>query len=572
MAKGFYLKLAFANIKRSKAIYLPYAIATAIISGVYFLVNMLRYSPGISGVPSGEAAQAVFMFTSVFISLFTFIFMMYINNFLIKRRKKEFGLYGVLGLEKRHVGRVLLYENFFVMAAGVLVGVALALIFGRLLFMVLANMIELAGENTFIVPTEAFSSVGILFAVVFLATSLMNLLSVRLANPIELLRSDKSGEKRKSTAVVPLTVIGSVIMAAAYWIAAGTQMPAVALMTYFPAAILVIIGTYMLFTSGSIVFLRALRRNKKIYYKPDNFVSISGMLHRMRQNAVGLATICIVSTMLIVTVAITTSLYFGQEETLRVQQPYDISVAVDSEEQAGKLDELVGEVAKKKGIYTLKDTSKIVPEDNQLSDLGMRKYNMAKPGQQPKELKHSLYMNEKVFFDLSGGDRDGYIAFRDALADEIADAGLMIKDYAVDSYHLAAKQAYGLFGGLIFMGVFLGVVFLAVTVLIIYFKQISEGYEDRERFVILKKVGMDDSLVRRTISAQVKWVFFLPLLAALVHTVFSTIMTVTMLKSFGMMNPSITISCAAITFAIFAVVYIIVYRLTARTYYGIVNK
>ena len=183
----------------------------------------------------------------------------------------------------------------------------------------------------------------------------MNLLSVRLANPIELLRSDKSGEKRKSTAVVPLTVIGSVIMAAAYWIAAGTQMPAVALDDIFLRLILVIIGTYMPFYVGKYCIPARLCEGTRRYtMKPDNFVSISGMLHRMRQNAAGLATICIVSTMLIVTVAITTSLYFGQEETLRVQNPYDISVAVDSEEQAGKLDELVGEVAKQKVFIRLR--------------------------------------------------------------------------------------------------------------------------------------------------------------------------------------------------------------------------
>ncbi len=588
-ARGFYFKLAWNNIRRAKEIYLPYLTATAIIGGVYFLVTGLVFSQGLTNVPSGETARAVFALGLVMYSIFSFGFMIYINNFLIKRRRREFGLYGVLGLSKGHVSRVLLWENLLLLGLGLAAGILVMLVFGKLLFMLLMNFIHGAPDSRFIISPLAYVSTGILFALIFAATSLYNLAQVRLANPIVLLQSEKRGEK-ESRLVIPLTLFGTAALGFSYYMAAVIDHPGLAVGIFFPLVILVILATYALFTAGSIAVLRLLRKNKRIYYKQSNFVAISGMFHRMKQNAAGLATICILSTMLIVTVSGTLSLYLCQEETLRSGHPYDVRIAFSGdadEELLRRLDAHLGEVAGDLGLDIEVDESKALSWD---SELGKQQEALIRQLDEKGEsfgkdltdkvlyhekerLANSLMLDGSLYLDLDGPE-EACLEFVPAVTKQWRDSPkgegepLGFSSYEIFS---ARQQSYGLYGGLLFLGAFFGILFLVVTVLIIYFKQIAEGYEDKERFAILQKVGMDEKQVKAAINCQVRWVFFLPLGAAFLHMAFAGKMLPVMLAAFRLYNAPVVYACSAGVCGVFALIYLLVYRMTARVYYRIVR-
>ena len=580
MNHAFTLRLASTNIRRSKEVYLPYFIATAIISGVYFVITGLVHSPGLRNVPNGPTTQSVIMVGTVVFSVFAFIFMVYINNFLIKRRKREFGLYAVLGLEKRHVGRVLLWENVIILGLGMGCGMLMARVFGRLLFMLLMKLINAAPGSEFILSPIAAGMTLLLFGAVFAFTSILNLAKIRLANPIELLQSDKRGEKKDSVFLIPLALIGVLLLGGSYYLANVIVQPGMAIGLFFPLVLLVILATYMLFISGSIVLLRFLRARKRLYYKVNNFVAISGMFHRMRQNAAGLATICILSTMLLVTVSGTTALYLGQEDILRSQYPTDVQIFSTYEsEQAGQetqdyleeLDRALAELAQQHHVemsYEPDRQIEIVRQNTGQREI-LNPYAIGPNAPESAQyLEHSVWMGSYLVFDLEG-TQENCLAFvqdaRELTLGADGQHGMVLDIFS------ARMESYSLYGGLLFLGVFFSVLFLAVTVLIIYFKQITEGYEDKDRFEILQKVGMDDSQVRASINKQVLWVFFLPLLGALCHTAFAANIMGKVLEGFSMFNMHITLGCIGVACAIFAVVYLVVYMLTAKVYYRIVK-
>ena len=340
MRKGFYLRLAAANVKRSREVYLPYFAAAAIVSGVYFLILGMIFSPGLKNLPGGATAQAVFTMGIVLFTVFAYSFMLYVNAFLVKRRKKEFGLYSVLGMNRRQVAHVLFWENALVVGAGTLAGILLGCVFGRLLFLLLMRMLHAAAGSTFALPPVAFGVTAGLFLFILISASIYNGIRIRVSDTMELLRSDHAGEKR-ARAVLPIAIVGLLLLAGAYYVAITTTKTANALGLFFPDALVVIIATFLLFSAGSIALLQFLRRRKKLYYKPENFIAISSMFHRMRQNARGLATICIFSTMLIVTVAGTSSLYLGQEEILRANSPYDVRMNLYPAEKGSDIAQLI---------------------------------------------------------------------------------------------------------------------------------------------------------------------------------------------------------------------------------------
>lgn len=566
MAKAFYLKLAVANIKRSREIYIPHFLATAIISGVFFLICGLVSSDGLTNLPSGVTAQTIFSAGIFLFAVFSVIFMLYINGFLMKRRKREFGLYGVLGLSKRHIGRMLVWENVLVLGLGVVCGIAAALIFGKLLFLLLLRAIHTAPNSEFIIGPEAYLMTLGLFVLVFVVTSVINLVRVHISNPIQLLYSEKKGDK-DSRFIVPRAVVGIICLGVAYFFALTIDIPATASGVFLLLAVLVIIATNALFVAGSIVVLRLLRKRKKLYYKPKNFIAISGMFQRMKQNASGLAVICILSTMLIITVATTTSLYLGQEEQLRASYPFDVEIWLypDADQEISSqtlaaIDRDLAEAAAGCGASLSADLEgKSGPAAEEIANGSTYDYEL---------LEHSVVrMNMVLMFDIEGSD-EAYQEFLEQIPDVMTPHGISFSYSDIESIRV---DAYAFSGGLLFLGVFFGILFLVITILVIYFKQITEGYEDKERFAILQKVGMNDTQVKETINRQILWVFFLPLLVAVCHTVAASKIICVMLQGFELYNSTLVLGCIGITCAIFAVIYLIVFRLTAKVYYRIVK-
>ena len=571
MRKFFYFKLALSNVRRNKITYLPYLVATAVMSGVFLLIAGLLFSNGLTNTPSGDTAKSIFAFGLVVYALFTFAFMLYINNFLIKRRKKEFGLYGILGLDKRHVGRVLLWENTFVFGGGLLCGTAIAMVFGRLLFLTLMKMIHSIPGSSFSISPSAFGLMLALFFLVFLVTSVSNIIRVHTASPIALLSSEKSGEKDKK-GLLPLAIIGAILLGGAYYFAWTTEIPGLALGIFFPLAIAVIIATYLLFLCGSIVVLKLLRMKKNLYYQPDHFVTISGMFHRMRQNARGLATICILSTMLVVTVSGTLSLYLGSEQMTRSMYPFDAQVYVPesaTQQQIVDYDATLNKIAAENHVTLSADKSKLItklPEGEEY-----RRNNFVWNDSKFVEVPTLIFYDGNYRMDISG-TTENCIAFVQAVRDQYSQSFSDTPKLIASDYYTAMEQGYGFYGGLLFLGVFFAVLFLAVAVLILYFKQVTEGYEDKERFEILQKVGMDDQQVKKTINSQVLWVFFLPLAATTLHMLFASKLMAWMLRLFMLYDWGLVLTCIGGTLLAFTLLYFIIYRVTARTYYRIVRR
>lgn len=571
LRKFFYFKLALENVRRNRLTYVPYLVATAVMSGVFLLIAGLMNSKGLTNTPSGNTARMLFAFGLVVYALFTFLFMLYINNFLIQRRKKEFGLYAILGMDKRHIGRVLIWENLFVIGGGLLCGTACALVFGRLLFLILMQLIHAAPGSRFVLAPSGYLLMLGLFLLIFIVTCTANVIRVHTANPIALLSSEKRGEKDKK-GLVPLAILGALLLGGAYYYAWTTEVPGIALGIFFPLAIVVIIATYLLFLCGSIAVLRLLRLKKSLYYQPDHFVTISGMFHRMRQNARGLATICILSTMLVVTVSGTLSLYLGSGAMMRGMYPYDVQVFLPDDattEQVIAFDGELQEVAAAQGVTLSADKTKLITELPEGEEF--RRNNFVWKESVFVEVPTLIYYDGSFRFDVSGSEED-CLNFVQAVREMYNDSFSEAPNLHVSDFFTAREDGYGFYGGLLFLGSFFAVLFLAVAVLILYFKQVTEGYEDKERFKILQQVGMDDHQVKKTINRQVLWVFFLPLAATALHMVFASKIMAKMLMSFMLYDWELVLCCIGGSLVAFAALYFGVYALTARTYYRIVRR
>lgn len=675
MAKGFFIKLAAGNLSRSRRIYIPYFIASTVIVSIYFLVTTIIYMRTLSNIEYSTNFQILFRIGMIVMTILIFPFMLYINSFLIKRRKKELGLYGILGLEKRHVGRVILWENLILSLAALFLGILSGCVFGKLIFLLMLFALRsVASGSLFTIPWQAFVCTTVLFAAIFLVTTLYNLLHVRLASPIDLLKGERKGEK-KVRGVIPLTLIGLLLLAWAYYTSLTTANALAAINKFMIAVVAVVVATYLLFTTGSQWVLNLLRKNKGFYYKPNNFVAISGMFHRMKQNSAGLATICILATMVLVTVSTCCSLSLGQEDILAVMYPDDVSVFVapeSSDKQIEELNSLIdrlgpennirianryaysylrnlaiyrdGKFSKltdggefnsdiyenylytitiipledynenfaheetssdagtQAGSETLDDNEILVMTDTDLGGLSVLStdgvdYTVKKTVpvvgftagrgsvssihlvvrdiDAMQRLYSGLFPGEKavlparvIAFDVEGDREDG-LSFARALREQAWSLDALKR---IDDIFTNRLESYTIYGGLLFLGIFFTVLFLTATVLIIYFKQVSEGYEDKDRFEILQKVGMDDDEVKHTINKQIVIVFFLPLAGALLHLAAASHMIVRMLELFNLYNRSLTTICILVTSVLFGLSYGVVYKLTARTYYKIVKR
>jgi putative ABC transport system permease protein len=654
MSNSFYQKLAINNIKKNSRTYIPYILTCIGTIMMFYNMVFLAVAKDIGSVSDSASIRTILFLGSIVIGIFSLIFLFYTNSFLIKRRKKEFGLFNVLGMEKKHIAKIIFNETIITAAISIVIGLAAGILISKLMILLLLKLIFFEATLGFEVPIIAVVATIALFVGIFIINLIFNIRQVHISNPIELLKGGNTGEKEPKTKAL-MAIVGTLCLGAGYYIAVVTKTPLAALNLFFVAVMLVIIGTYCLFTAGSIVILKKLKKNKKYYYKPQNFISVSGMIYRMKQNAAGLANICILSTCVIVMISSTVSLYIGAEDAMRTRFPRNIMVNIEnvSDEQAETLDKLIEKKTSELNVelknpvryrvmnlVALQDGSQFSSQNIDFSAdryavltfMTVDEYNKV------EQKNVSLNNNEALVYSVKGNiigntlDIDGYeliikerittLSSAEILSDSLTNDFTIIvenKDiidkafqkYSVESEELsyvygfdtnAVEQTqidlvsslnkefgelgltgyvsgaeefrdsfYTVYGGLFFLGIFLGLLFIMATVLIIYYKQIAEGYDDKERFEIMQKVGMSREEVRHAIKNQVLMVFFLPLVVAVVHIAFAFNVITRLLTIFSLTNVPLFALCTVATIIIFAIIYTFVYIMTARIYYRIVS-
>lgn len=666
MNNGLYTKLAFTNMKKNGQFYIPYLITGILTVAMFYIMCALNSNPGWDTKSGAADIKMILVLGSIVIAIFAVIFLFYTNSFIIKRRKKELGVYNILGMEKKHLAKVLFLETIFTAFAAIGGGLLTGVLFNKLMCMLLYHMMGYDAGISFYISQSGVSLTIALFAGIYFLTLLYDMLQIKLANPIELLHGSNVGEREPKTKIL-LALIGFVCIGIGYYIAITTKSPLKAIMLFFVAVILVIVGTYCLFTAGSIAILKILRKNKNYYYKAKHFTAVSGMLYRMKQNAVGLANICILSTMVLVMVSTTVSMYLGLDDELNNRYSADITVnasfhdgivgekaiaektnqAIKSSGRTIK-DEIsysylpagcartgnkfeftkslrsssyddityitvmtrdayeaishkdIPEIGAQEAIlatnsktkmsnfsvggkeFTVKDTYKMISKDDQyMSDmLGEFYYivvNDTKTLDEIYQLQKTAYGEKasdytyKILVNIDGSKADK-IACNKAITNELNGMTDGYKTLYSECRDAMESEFKYLYGGFFFLGLFLGTLFLMITVLIIFYKQISEGYDDKERFAIMEKVGMSSVEVKATISSQIKLVFFLPIVTAAIHVAAAFPMVRRLLAVLGLTNKALFAGCLAGTIVVFGIIYLIVFLLTSKTYYKIVGN
>ena len=667
-----YFKLAKTNLSNNKPFYIPYIISSIITVAMLYMMSFLSDNKGLNKIMGADSLATIFRLGVGIIVIFSYIFLFYTNSFIIKRRKKEIGVYNILGMEKRHLSKVLFVETIYSAIISLVCGIIVGIVFSKFILMVLYGIIGIHKTVEFFVNIHGIILCVVSFGILFLLTFLYNFMQIKLANPIELLRGTNVGEREPKTKIF-MTIVGVVCLAIAYYIAITTENPLNVLTLFFVAVLLVIIGTFALFTAGSIALLKLLRNNKKFYYNKRHFMAVSGMLYRMKQNAAGLASICILSTMVLVVISTTVSMYVGIQDELMARYPNDVCVTVDynsvidksSEIEKAIFDEIdsaevknkkafsylsvfvgqkgdnfttdkehlsfqnsylfyilskddfikrdnsfkdkIGNISKGEAVVVLnkkydKKDIKIFGknykvnksfehmEDNDLymiSTLNGLGYIILDNDESVQELydmqekmlgKGANYYTNKIRFDFKSGNKKQKAAAYKKIDNvvkkyfkENKNDKKEISSYWVESRQENEQNFYLLYGGLFFLGIFLGTMFLMVTVMIIFYKQITEGYDDRERYQILEKVGMSSREVKDTIKSQIRIVFVLPIFAAAVHVTAAFPMVNRILKMLNLNNEKLFAGCLAATIIVFAVIYYLVFKVTSRAYYKIVK-
>lgn len=666
----FYPHLAVTNILRNNQFYFPYLLSNTATVGMFYILVYLSSDTLLNTMPSANNVRIMMRLGCIVVGIFSVILVFYTNRFVMKRRQHELGLYSILGMETRHIARLLRVEALFLGLCSLICGLVAGIVLSKLILLLLLRLLHFPVSMGFSISLIGLAVTTVLFTLLFLLVLLYNLLQLHRSNPVDLLRSNSVGEREPKVKWL-LTLVGVVTLVAGYWMANTIQSPLKALTYFFVAVILVIIGTYCIFTAGSIAVLKLLRANKRYYYQPQHFTTVSGLLYRMKQNAVGLASICILSTMLLVTVSTTFSLYFSVESSLDSVYPRDmnLSVALNQDIAPNDVLDLVEEQTEQAGYtveqsfaYTaltfpalMDSTEQFTLDGDRLSNEGANysalcvitaeTYNQhhqtpltLKPGQvayygkgqaladtfrlqdqtftiaqrleepplsfynahwdiyhyttfhylvvSDEETFQTLYQLQKNALQSAAYDRPLVYTICFDLDASDDDIRAFTQDFSVNfnsehgySYNLGCRQTdsldfYTTYGGFLFLGLFLGTLFLIGTVLIIYFKQISEGYEDQKRFEILQKVGLSQREVRRSIHSQILLVFFLPLVTAMIH-VFGAFHMITKLLALFLNDANLQehffLLCTLGTLAGFAIIYALVYWATAHTYYKIVR-
>ena len=661
MNNRFFPKLAASNIKKNGKAYIPYILSCVMTVAMFYIVKSLSYNPGLKNMVGSSTMMTMMSMCSVMIALFAIIFLFYTNSFLVKRRKKEFGVFNILGMEKSHIAKTMAWENFYVtlisIAGGLVIGIAL----DKAMFLLIAQVLNEEISLGFFISDKAIISTVVMFCIIFLLILLNSIRQIQTANPIELLTAGNAGEREPKTKWV-LTILGLLSLGTGYYIALTIENPLTALVYFFFAVILVIIGTYMLFTAGSIALLKILRKNKKYYYKTKHFTSISGMIYRMKQNAVGLANICILSTAVLVMVSSTSSLMLGMQDVIATRYPDDFIVYSNetSEERAYESFDAIRELQEEQNLnvtsereyrylvfpafingdtfevtrdanfsslgnlnnlifVSLSDYNRVMGTDKTLAEDEILVYSDRLQFNYPtlKIFDREYSVKEKIdefignglivavaantqFIVLPDGtDIDELYALqKEALSDGASEIQYyygfnsdadeetqrafyrtLLEDYVghgyegtIESKADSRSEFVGLYGGFFFIGIFLGVLFIMATVLIIYYKQISEGYDDKQRYEIMQKVGMTHQEIKNSIRSQVLTVFFLPLIVAGIHIAVAFPIINKLLALLNLLNVQLFLTCTVVCYVVFAVMYLLIYLLTARTYYKIVSK
>lgn len=679
MRLGFYRRLAWTGIRQNKKLYLPYLLACIGVVMVCYIVSFLGQSPVLKNMPGGGSAQSFLSMGFGVMCVFSLIFLFYTNSFLIRRRKKEFGLYNILGMGKRHLALVLLWETVMMLVIALVGGLFFGVLFSKAAELALTRILGGGVTYTMTVGVNSVAQTVILFLVIFGLIYLNTLRQIHLTSPIALLRSENAGEKPPRANWV-IALLGLVVLGGAYYWAITVTDPITAMIGFFIAVAMVVVGTYLLFVAGSVTLCRLLQRNKRYYYKTRHFVSVSSMVYRMKRNGAGLASICILCTMVLVMISSTSCLYIGIEDSMRSRYPRHINLdgMVDtvetlSEERLNQVRGLVQETAEKYGatptnvldyrvagfvgiqrenqivlentfqnsynvedmantwqifVVPVEDYNRLMGEQEQLVNGETLVYttkedsytydtvklgnaitlsvagqvnDFADNGVDAMQIVPSMYLFVPDFSDIMGqlGELSkgseafsisphwfyGFdLACDDETQKSIAkDLQTGLRDMEIaggeeEFFHVLLESAaqeradtYGLYGGLFFLGILLGVVFILAAVLIIYYKQICEGYEDQSRFDIMQKVGMTKREIRRSINSQVLTVFFLPLLMAGVHLAFAFPLIRKLLLLFGLTNVWLFAGVTVISFLAFSLFYVFIYRLTSRSYFRIVS-
>lgn len=661
-----YARLAKTNLSKNRQNILPYLLSCIGTVVMFFIMDTLAQGSGFDSMIGKDTILTVMGMGTYIIGLFAVIFLIYSNSFLAKRRKKEFGLFQILGMEKKHLAKILFFESLYLWAVSLGIGILLGVLLYRLLFLVLIKLTGLNGTIGFAFSAKAVGSTMLLFGLIFVINFLLSLRQIHVSQPVELLHGGAQGEREPKTKMLT-AVFGFMLLGVGYYLALTCQSSMDALDKFFIAIALVMAGTYCLFSAGSIAFLKILKKNKNYYYQTRHFTSISGMLYRMKQNAVGLANICILSTGVLLVISISTCLWTGIEEVTYTRFPHQISIEANTgvsgimetvepvsqkmiEEVKTGIDQHLEEKQIKKEyesdqryyvMLAAVDRNKVektqsddaaastlikIMEESEYNQVTGEQvelepgqalvfqakqknygYDTIELGNQTYEVKKwntdkkSYILDEKTqvyetmtvvtrnkeakeaYAAVQGKEPEGY-SWEYAL-DLTGDAGEQIAvgdeletiltessfNGWLEVREKERNTVYSLYGSILFLGVFIGALFLMGAVMIIYYKQVSEGFDDRKRFQIMQKVGMSRKEIRQTIQSQVVTVFFLPLAAAVIHTMAAFPFTKRIMALMNFPDSNMFLAATGMTIAAFTVVYLIVYVLTARAYYKIVE-
>lgn len=690
MKKGFYPKLAFDGIRKNKKMYLPYILTSIGMVMMYYIIIFLQFSQSIKDAVQSSTVSEILGLGSWVIAIFSCIFLFYTNSFLIKRRKKEFGLYNILGMDKHNLGIILFWETLIIAVISLVIGLAAGIVFSKLAELIFLNLLKSDVTFDLTVSSQGIGLCAIIFTVINILLFFNSLRQVRFSSAISLVRSEQAGEKPPKGNRL-LGILGVLLLGGAYYISLSIKEPLQALTLFFVAVIMVIIGTYLVMISGSVLFCRLLQKNKKYYYKPNHFVSVSSMVYRMKRNGAGLASICILATMVLVMISSTTSLYFGEEDALAIRYPREINIDIstlDTDlEKNGQMDNIISDIknicknhgVKETGTYTylsgmisgmITDDGKVETDINRIdnfSNIALGDFSSVYsfifiPVDDYNKIMGTSYTlkdDEAIVYNYRNDSRYGKnvisfnrgqsfkivkqtdefvidtnaaisvtptmalivndidnatkgLTYNATTAQKIENTGIsfhryycfdagvspqhqieLSKDIAnyldgniekyradtsnrmfrstVESREQNRLDFFGLYGGLFGLGIILSIVFIFAAVLIIYYKQISEGYEDQSRFEIMQKVGMTKNEIRKSINSQLLTVFFLPLIFAGMHLAFAAPIIKKLLLLFNLTNLNLFIVTILISFAAFALFYMIVYKITSSAYYKIVS-
>ena len=655
-------KLAVSNLIKNRKLYYPFALAVLLAVTITYLFYSLTLNPNIGNIRGGTTIQATLGFGMVIVTLASAIIVLYANSFVMKNRSKELGIYGMLGLEKRHLISMVFKELLIFGSLTLTAGLGLGALFDKLIFALLLKLMKMKVELVSTFQPIVFILVLIVFGAIFLGLIFINAFRIARMNALQLSREKASGEK-KGRFLGLQTILGLISMGAGYYLAVTVENPLSAVLIFFVAVLLVILGTYLLFNAGITVFLQILKKNKRYYYQPNNMISVSNLIFRMKKNAVGLATIAILSTMVLVTMSAATSIFKGSETFKKVMNPHDFGITgqnVEKEDINKLLDQYASDkgltvtkkevltysnfgVANQEGtkltifekgqnrvqpktifmVFDQKDYENMTGQKLALSgkEVGLFTKNKELQGQKELTLNDQTYTikeeikkdfilehvpnqyniltsdynylvvpdlkafldqhpNSSIFNQYYGGMNvtaseeeqlklaDDYSKFLDDFNRESSKEGSFI--YGSNLADSSAQMS-AFFGGTFFIGIFLSIIFMVGTVLVIYYKQISEGYEDRERFIILQKVGLDQKQIKQTINKQVLTVFFLPLLFAFLHLAFAYHMLSLILKVIGVLDATMMLTVTLSICAIFLIVYVLIFMITSRSYRKIVQ-